>query len=91
MSGDRDFDNDDIIESVLFLGKLLLKDKTIVITKTITAEYQDSPHNLGLSLGTLSKNKEGTFLVFNKESISWLKVEARENIKNAKKASVQQS
>ena len=91
MSGDRAFDNDDIVESVLFLGKLLLKDKTIVITKTITAEYKDSPQNLGLSLGTLSKNKEGTFLVFNKESISWLKVEARENVKIAKKASVQQS
>ena len=78
MTGDRSFDNDDMRETVFFLGRRFFKKKTIVITKTITAEYKDSPFNLGLSLGVLSKNKEGTFQVFNKESVSWQKVEIKE-------------
>ena len=64
-------------ETLFFLGRRFFKKKMIVVTKTITAEYKDSPFNLGLSLGVLSKNKEGTFLVFNKESIPWEKVDVR--------------
>ena len=71
MTGERTNDNDDMRETTFFLGRRNFKKKTVVITKTITSEYKDSPFNLGLSLGVLSNNREGTFMVFNKESVPW--------------------
>jgi hypothetical protein len=75
MTGERTYDNDDMRETTFFLGRREFKKKAIVITKTINSEYKDSPFNLGLSLGVLSKNKEGTFMVFEKESRAWEEVE----------------